>query len=154
MTQKTDEELSKSLQSLEGEMNQKTGDVNLEGKKVVWVEDDKFLADIIKRKFAATKCTLFYFTEGLEALEIIKKEIPDIIMLDILLPGIDGFEILEKIKSNPNTKNIPVILLSNLGQPSDIKRGKELGVTHFMIKATVTPDDIIDKIKEILSGGK
>ena len=71
-------------------------------------------------------------------------------MLDILLPGMDGFEILRRIKSNPKTKNIPVILLSNLGQTSDIEKGKSLGAVRFMVKATVNPDEIINQIQEVL----
>jgi CheY-like chemotaxis protein len=120
----------------------------------VWVEDDKFLADIIKRKFASTKCIFSHFTEGEEALKTINKEIPDIVMLDLLLPGIDGFEILRRIKSEPSTKDIPVILLSNLGQVEDINKGKSLGAARFMIKATVAPNEIIDQIKEVLTEKK
>ena len=72
-------------------------------------------------------------------------------MLDIILSGLDGFEILSKIKNNPKTKHIPVILLSNLGQASDIEKGKNLGAARFMVKATVTPNDIVDQIKEVLA---
>lgn len=155
MTKNTgSEEASKSLKSLEGEINQTSSTVNLEGKKIVWVEDDKFLADIIKRKFATTKCVFFHFVEGEEALKTINKEIPDIIMLDLLLPGIDGFEILRRIKSEPSTKNIPVILLSNLGQVDDINKGKSLGAARFMVKATVAPDEIIEQIKEVINENK
>src|SRR3989344_2998179 len=144
------EKSSSSSNSLENAINQKTHDINLEGKKIVWVEDDQFLNDIIARKFSATKCLFFHASEGEEALKIIDKELPDIIMLDIILSGLDGFEILSKIKNNPKTKHIPVILLSNLGQASDIEKGKNLGAARFMVKATVTPNDIVDQIKEVL----
>ena len=155
MTKNTNkEDARKSLQSLEGEINKHSNAVNLEGKKIVWVEDDKFLADIIKRKFADTKCTFFHFAEGVEALKTINAEIPDIIMLDLLLPGMDGFEILRQIKSDPKTKDIPVILLSNLGQVDDINKGKSLGATRFVVKATVAPNEIIEQIKEVLMENK
>ena len=140
--------------SLEGVINQKDNAISLEGKKILWVEDDQFLNDIIARKLSTTKCVFFHANEGVEALKIVNAEMPDIIMLDILLSGMDGFEILRRIKSDPKTKNIPVILLSNLGQESDIEKGKGLGATLFMIKATVTPNDIIDKIKEVISQAK
>lgn len=148
------EEPSSEVASLEGVMNQKASTANLEGKKVMWVEDDQFLNDIIARKLSLTKCTFFHSTEGEEALKIISKEIPDIVMLDIVLSGIDGFEILRRIKNDPKIKHIPVILLSNLGQASDIDKGKSLGAVCFMIKATVTPDEIIDQMKKVISENK
>ncbi len=149
------EEISSNLvQSLEGMINKKMTTADLEGKRVMWVEDDQFLNDIISRKLALTKCTFFHASEGEEALKLINTEIPDIIMLDIILSGIDGFEILRRIKSDPKIKHIPVILLSNLGQASDIEKGKSLGAARFMVKATVTPNEIIDAIKEVLNKDK
>ena len=120
------EEPSEKEASFKSVINQKSNAVNLEGKKVVWVEDDKFINDIIARKLSMTKCAFFCSSEGEEALRIINKEMPDIVMLDIVLSGMDGFEILRRIKSDPKIKHIPVILLSNLGQPSDIEKGKNL----------------------------
>lgn len=145
---------SSSIKSLEGAINQKVNTANLEGKKVVWVEDDQFLNDIITRKLSMTKCLFFHANEGEEALRIIDKEMPDIVMLDIVLSGMDGFEILRRIKSDPKTKHIPVILLSNLGQASDIEKGKNLGAARFVVKATVTPNEIVDQIREVLAQGK
>ena len=143
-----------SVNSLEIEINKKVTAVNLEGKKIVWVEDDQLLSDIISRKLSQTKCILFRTEKGEEALKIIDEKMPDVIMLDIILPGMDGFEILRRIKSNPKINRIPVILLSNLSQASDIKKGKSLGAVKFMVKATVTPNDIIEQIKEVLNDVK
>lgn len=123
----------------------------LEGKKVLWVEDDKFLSDIIAKKFATEKCILFHSVDGEEAIKIAEKESPDIILLDILLPKMDGFQILEKLKGGSNTSKIPVIILSNLGQRKDLERGKQLGANQFLIKATVTLDEIISEVKKILA---
>lgn len=147
----TNEEL---YDSQDFQANQKDGVLNLEGKKIVWVEDDKFLADIITRKFSETRCRLYYFSEGIEALKAISQEMPNIIMLDIILSGIDGFEILNRIKSDPKTAKIPVIMLSNLGQTADIEKGKKLGAARFMVKATVTPNEIMDQIKQVLAENK
>ncbi|MSR78747.1 MAG: response regulator [Candidatus Taylorbacteria bacterium] len=122
----------------------------LDGKKVMWVEDDKFLSDIIARKFSREKCVLFHATEGEEAIRLTEKEQPDIVLLDILLPGIDGYEILSRLKANPKTKDIPVILLSNLGQKADLDKGRSLGAIRFLIKATVTLDEIINEVKFVL----
>lgn len=143
---------SAGVKSLESVLNQPSAEVSLEGKKIIWVEDDQFLNDIISRKLSATKCIFFNATEGEEALRIISKEIPDVIMLDIVLSGMDGFEILRKIKNDPKIKHIPVMLLSNLGQQSDIEKGKTLGAARFLVKASVTPSEIIDQIKEVLAG--
>lgn len=143
-----------SLKSLEGEINQGAVSINLEGKKIAWVEDDQFLTKIIAQKFASTKCSLLHFAEGMEALKAISEELPDIVVLDILLPGIDGFEILRRLKEDSKTKNIPVILLSNLGQVSDMEKGKSLGAARFIIKATVAPNEIMEQIEEVLTENK
>ncbi len=123
------------------------GSVSLSGKKVLWVEDDKFLSDIISRKLQSEGCILVHSMSGEEALSIVEKEMPDVIVLDVLLSGIDGFEILSRLKKNDTVKHIPVILLSNLGQKSDIDRGKELGAEKFLIKAAMNLDEIINEIK-------
>ena len=148
------EEPSDKMASLKSIVNQKTNTVSLEGKKIVWVEDDQFINDIIARKLSMTKCLFFHTNEGLKALKIINKEMPDIVMLDIVLYGMDGFEILRRIKNDPKIKHIPVILLSNLGQASDIEKGKNLGAVRFLVKATVTPNEIMEQIREVLAQAK
>lgn len=77
---------------------------------------------------------------------------PNIIILDIILPGKDGFEILQDLKKDDKTKNIPVIIVSNLGTKGDLEKGRQLGAVDFMIKATVTPGDIVEKAKKVLAG--
>ena len=151
---KEDQAPSSGVVSLENVLNKKEDNINLEGKKIMWVEDDQFLNDIITRKLSMTKCLFFHASEGEEALKIINTEIPDIVMLDIILSGMDGFEILRKIKNDPKIKHIPVILLSNLGQTADIEKGKSLGAVRFLVKATITPNEIIDQIKEVLVENK
>lgn len=122
----------------------------IEGKKVMWVEDDAFLSDVIAKKLASEKAILFHTANGEEAFAMAEKEVPDIILLDILLPGLDGFEILRQLKKNDKTKGIPVILFSNLGQKTDIDKGKDLGAVKFLVKATVTLDEIVSEIKNTL----
>ncbi|MDO8436326.1 MAG: response regulator, partial [bacterium] len=80
----------------------------------------------------------------------IKTEKPDLILLDLILPGIDGFEVLAKIKDDPTLSAIPVIILSNLGQQEDVERGLKLGAVDYLIKAHFTPGEIIEKIKNNL----
>ena len=129
-----------------------TSDTNtsLEGKKIMWVEDDKFLNDIISRKLASTKCEFFHSSEGEEAIRMISEHMPDIILLDIVLPGMDGFEILKRIKADGKIKHIPVMVLSNLGQQSNDEKARSLGAAKFLVKATVTLDDIIEEIKSVI----
>ncbi len=118
----------------------------------MWIEDDKFLNDLIARKLSGQGCTLFHASAGEEAFGILEKEVPDLILLDIRLSGIDGFEILKRLKDNPKTKQIPVIILSNFGQKEDREKGKALGAARFLIKATVTLDEVIAEIQKVLNG--
>lgn len=128
-------------------MNEETKNISvLEGKTVMWVEDDAFLSDIIARKLSNKNCTLLRASNADETFNILKDNTPDIIMLDILLPGMNGYEILEKLKGDDKTKKVPVIILSNFGQKSEVEKGMKLGAEKFLIKATLTLDEIIDEI--------
>ncbi len=134
-----------------GDTTSQTASVTLNGKKIMWVEDNDFLSDIINHKLASQGCVLLHAANGQEALEMLEKEMPDLVLLDILLPDMNGFEILKKIKDNPRTKSVPIILLSNLGQQSDVDAGKDLKAARFLIKANVTLDEIIEEIKAVIS---
>lgn len=123
---------------------------SLEGKKIMWVEDDKFLNDIISRKLSTTKCHFFHSADGEEALKIIKKEIPDVILLDIILSNMDGFEILKRIKADDKIKHIPVLMLSNLSEDINSEKSKTMGARKFLTKATVTLDEILEEIKSAI----
>jgi CheY-like chemotaxis protein len=141
--------VKRQLDSMERDKNGGDG-ASLAGKKVMWVEDDKFLSDIISRKLTGEGSVLRHFTDGMEALSHVEEEMPDIIVLDVLLSGIDGFEILKRLKENDKVKKIPVILLSNLGQKSDIEKGQQLGAVKFLVKATMTLDEIVDEVKKTI----
>lgn len=119
--------------------------------KILCVEDDMFLSSLICKKLGELDATLFVADEGEKALNIVQSELPDVILLDILLPGMNGFDFLEKIKTNEKTRQISVIILSNLSQKSDIEKGKRLGAARFLIKATVSLDEIVDEIKAVLA---
>lgn len=122
----------------------------LAGKKILWVEDDRFLKDIITVRLSNEGCKLMHAADETEAFAFFEHETPDVVMLDILLPGADGFEILKKIKADEKLKNIPVILLSNLSQKADLDKGKALGAVKFLVKSTVTLDEIIEEIKSVI----
>ncbi len=118
--------------------------------KILVVEDDKFLREMITRKLDKEGYEVFEAVDGEKGEEKIKEEKPDIVLLDLILPGIDGFEVLERVKKDPSTEGIPVIILSNLGQKSEVERGLKLGAVDFLIKAHFTPAEIVSKIKEII----
>ncbi|MDD5110824.1 MAG: response regulator [Patescibacteria group bacterium] len=119
-------------------------------KKILMVEDDKFLRDLAVKKITLAGYRIITAVDGNEAIEKVTQERPGLILLDIILPGMDGFEILRTIKANPQLKSIPVILLSNLGQESDIQRGLQLGAVDYLVKAHFTLEEIIEKIKQYL----
>lgn len=152
--QKVKEELSRlksGLENISANVSVPKSISAINGKKILWVEDDRFLKDIITVRLSNEGCKLMHAADATEALSILEKEIPDVVMLDILLPGADGFEILKKIKADEKTKNVPVIILSNLNQPADLKKGKDLEAVKFLVKSTVTLDEIINEIKSVVA---
>lgn len=120
------------------------------GKKIMWVEDDKFISNIIRRKLDAEGCILISASGGEEAVETIKKTPVDLILLDIILPGMNGIQILQAIRRNPPTAKTPVIMLTNLDQKEDRDMAAVLGVSDFYVKAAVSLDVVVDRIKSIL----
>src|SRR3989344_6548272 len=120
-----------------------------EKQSVLLIEDDQLLSDLLARKFGAEKIHMIYAPTGEIALEVLKKAEtrPSLILLDIRLPGMDGFEVLKHLKEDPELAKIPVIILSNFGQPEDVSRGKELGAEEFIVKVTLTLDQIIDVVR-------
>ena len=118
---------------------------------VLVVEDDKFLRDLIVQKLKREQFSVHEAVTGSEALRVAKETMPKIVLLDLILPGLDGFEVLKRLKEDSATAQIPVIILSNLGQREDVERGLRLGAVDFMIKAHFTPGEIVEKIKEIMA---
>lgn len=120
------------------------------GNKILIIEDDKFLRDLIVRKLKSEGFDILEAIDGNEGLKKIQEEKINLVLLDLILPGIDGFEVLKKMKENSLATKIPVIILSNLGQRDDVERGLKLGAQDYLIKAHFTPQEIVDKIKGLL----
>jgi DNA-binding response OmpR family regulator len=118
--------------------------------KVMLVEDEKSLADMYMMKFKREGFETCYINNGDGITETAAGEKPNIIMLDVILPKVDGFTALKELKDNPKTKKIPVVMLTNLGQDEDIKKGKEYGADGYLVKANLTPTQVVAKIKEVL----
>lgn len=119
--------------------------------KTLIIEDEQFIRDIYKRQLEKAGITVDGFGNGAEGLQAISQNKYDIILLDIMLPDLNGLEILKQIKQNPSLKNIPVIMLTNLGQDEVIKEGFALGAQGYFIKASYTPDQIVQEVKKVLS---
>ena len=120
--------------------------------KVLVVEDDSFLVDAYSTKLRKAGFKIILATNGEEGLEQAKTSHPDVILLDLLLPKRNGFDVLADLKSDQHLKIIPVIVLSNLGQARDVEQVRQLGAEDYLIKANVTMKDIITKIKHLAKG--
>ncbi len=118
--------------------------------KILLIEDDPFLLSMYSSKFELENFNIVCADDGLKGLAMSKTENPDIILLDIMLPKINGFEVLKKIKENDGTKNIPVILLTNLNQKDEYELGMSLGAADYLIKAHYLPSEVVAKIKKVL----
>ena len=116
--------------------------------KVLIAEDDEFLLKVYRMTLEQEEFDVVIAEDGEEALEQAKKEKPDLILLDILMPKKDGFDVLKELKENKDLKDIPVIILSNLGQEADIEKGKALGAVDYIIKGDVDIENVIQKVKK------
>ena len=119
-------------------------------KTILIVEDDEFLRSLTAKRLEKENYHIEVAIDGENAISVMETTRPDLILLDLLLPGKDGFEVLKKIRSTETTKAIPVIIFSNLGQKEDIEKAKALGVDDFLIKANFTLDDVVGKIKKLI----
>lgn len=119
-------------------------------KKVLIVEDDSLLAKVFLASFLAEKFQVIIVDNGLKVAEAVRSFSPDIILLDLIIPGIDGFEVLKQLKSDLKTKNIPVAVISNLSSIGDIKAVKALGADEYFIKSNTEVDKIIKYVKNKL----
>lgn len=115
--------------------------------KILVIEDDAFLSSLIAGELSSAGYAVLSAADGEKGI-VLAKEMPDLILLDLVMPGMDGFETLAALKADPALAHIPVVVLSNLGQPEDIKRATDAGAHDFLIKVHFTPSEIIEKIKK------
>ncbi len=118
---------------------------------VLLVEDDKFLRELIIQKLEREGFEAQSAIEAKEAFKLMDEKKPNIVLLDLVLPGMDGFSIIHRIKENPQTSDVAVIVLSNLGQKEDFERAMSEGASDYLIKANFTPGEIVEKIRIVLS---
>lgn len=117
-------------------------------KKILFIEDEQVLVDLLKRKLVDQGYQVSVARDGEEGLAKIKEEKPDLILLDIVMPKMGGFEVMEKIKEEPALAAIPIIIISNSGQPVELSRAKELGAKDWLIKTEFDPQEVVDKVKK------
>lgn len=122
--------------------------------KILVVEDDRFLSKVYYTKLTKDGFDVILAVEGDEAIRKVKEEKPDVILLDLILPGKNGFEVLEEIKADDEYSDIPVVIMSNLGQEKDIERGRKLGAVDYLVKTNYSINDVISKIKEYVVSSK
>jgi len=119
-------------------------------KRVLYIEDEKFFADTIEKQLVGAGYSVMLANEGEKGIAVAKDWKPDLILLDLLLPKFDGFEVLRALKDDLGTKHIPVIVLSNLNSEGDVRKAKELGAKDFFVKALTMPTTVLAKTKEAI----
>ena len=119
--------------------------------RILLIEDEDFIRDLYQRQLSLANLKTDAFRSGKEGLAALDKHTYDLILLDIMLPDINGLEVLKAIKKDTRSKKTPVVLLTNLGQDTIIKEGFMLGAENYLIKASYTPDQIVEKVKALLA---
>lgn len=124
-----------------------------EKKRIIIVEDDAVLRDVLAEKLEKSGYVVDKAEDGVVAMEKIRQIKPDCVLLDILMPRKGGIEVLEDLHNDPTLSSIPVIIISNSGQPVEIQRAQELGAKEFLIKAVFDPNEVLEKVEHVLAGG-
>ena len=119
-------------------------------KHIFLVEDDQYLVDIYVTKLEKEGFKVDLARDGQKALDFLEKNKPDLLILDIIVPNVDGWEILRRIRKKEKFKNLPVIILSNLNQKREVMKGIDLGATKYLIKAHYTPSEILEEVRKML----
>lgn len=119
-------------------------------KKILITEDEPGLLDMYKLYFEHAGYEVIDAADGKIGVEFAKKEKPDLILLDILMPQIDGWAMLKELKSDPATKAIPIVIFSNLAQTEEIQRGLAMGADQYLVKSALTPKELLTKVQGLL----
>jgi len=122
----------------------------LEGKKILIVEDDTLLSELLAKKFLEEKTIVEHAGDGEAAISMINAKKYDLILLDLLLPKVDGYAVLKNLNESSVSKGTPVIVFSNLGQKADVEKGLALGVKKFLVKAILSLDEVMEAVQEVL----
>ena len=126
----------------------------MDNHKILIIEDDRFLSSLMKARLEKEGFSVTQAFNGEEAMGLLKKDQPDMIVLDLIMPRVSGFEFLENISVDPQISKIPVMILSNLGQESDIQKVKRLGAVQYFVKVKTSIDELVNHVKELLTNDK
>lgn len=122
---------------------------------ILLIEDDAFISGMYATKLSMLGYTVRVAADGEEGWKTLTQEpLPDLLLLDIVLPRKDGFEILRDARKDPKLRDLPILLLTNLGQKPDVEKGLELGADDYVIKAHFTPSEVVEKIEKVLRAHK
>ena len=121
-----------------------------QGQRILLAEDDRFLRKAAETTLKRHGFEVVTAIDGEDALREIQKEAPDLILLDLIMPKMQGFEVLQRVKADPVTAGIPVIILSNLGQDRDVERALEAGAAAYFIKSNLSLDDLVKQVRQTL----
>jgi len=117
-------------------------------KKILIIEDEELLYNLLRKKLIAEGYNVSVSEDGQKGLDSMKKDIPDLILLDIVMPNKNGFEVMEEMQKDKRLKNIPIIIISNSGQPVEIDKAKNLGAKDWLVKTDFEPLEVIKKVKK------
>ena len=117
-------------------------------KKILLIEDEEIMINLLQKKLIQEGYDVTIARDGVEGMEKMRESKPELILLDIIMPRMGGFEVMEEMQKDESLKDIPIIIISNSGQPVELGRAKELGATDWLIKTEFDPQEVIDKIKK------
>ena len=120
-------------------------------KKILIIEDEELLSNLLKNKLSELGYEVSVASNGLEGFQAIKEIVPDLILLDLVMPKMNGFEVMRKMQEDDSISNIPIIIVSNSGQPVEIDKAKKLGAKDWLIKTEFDPQEVIDKVSKQLA---
>ncbi|MEX2436835.1 MAG: response regulator [Candidatus Paceibacterota bacterium] len=132
------------------DLNQKIDEDNQNQITIALIEDEPLLSNLLKQRLEKDNLKVIAIQDGAKALDILKNQKVDLILLDIILPKVSGFEIMEKIQQDPTHKDVPIIIISNLGQESDVKKGESFGAVGYFVKAHVSIEELVGEIKSFI----
>lgn len=122
-----------------------------EPKKIMIIEDDRFLSSLMKARLEKEGFMVAQAFDGEEPMQTLKQDLPALIILDLIMPKVTGFEVLQMISITPQLDKVPVVIVSNLAQDSDIEKARQLGAREYFIKVKISIDDLVGKIKSLVA---
>ena len=123
-------------------------------KKILIIEDEEIMLDLLRRKMTSEGYEVIVARDGEEGLRLIKEGQPDLILLDLIMPKKDGFSVMTEVQKDEALNKIPIIIVSNSGQPVELSRAKELGARDWLVKTEFDPRELVEKVKNVFAGNK